>query len=657
MTAIPSSMRAAGELLSALVEQGVRYVVYCPGSRCAPFAPLLDSADESAVLDVRVVVDERSAGFVALGMSKASLLEAQEICGRPMASVAPAAVIVTSGTAVANLHPAVLEADAAGIPLLVISADRPHELVGTGASQTTEQIGIFGRALREMVDVPADLLPALQSPSRPQDKPSVPPHSAAIDVSVDPAVHALRGMVRRAVDAASGRLSNDPGPAQINLRLRPPLFFPERPASAAELMSREASPQESADLGVTDRFLLNWGQQAQCARLRALASPSSVPSGMLSEQLAAELPVACGGLGGDAEALRAPSSRRGLIIAADSPHGLGPLAQEIAAYLNWPLMAEPSSGARACQKSVEYYAPLLASEPGRVLLEEATDVILLGHPTLSRPVTALLSDANRRIHVLTATARPSNLGGVNASQLLVSTGQGNLMQRAQSVVAQLGLTPTEAEWVSRWKQAAALLRRSDTTQLPASAVCAQSVCLETWTQVATQGPQERDRGGVLVVGSSMVIRHLDQLAPTNGPAPAVLASRGLAGIDGTLATAVGLWHVLREPITVLLGDLAFQHDVASLLDGEREERPDLRIVILDDAGGAIFSTLEYPHAVDPGTMERFFTTPQRLSRWDLAQVLSSQPGDSAWQAHGVEDVRAFFTDRGPGLHILHVPVA
>lgn len=664
MTAIPSSMRAAGELLSVLVEQGVRHVVYCPGSRCAPFAPLLDIADVSAVLDVRVVVDERSAGFIALGMSKASLLEAQDICGHPMASAAPTAVIVTSGTAVANLHPAVLEADAAGVPLLVISADRPHEMVGTGASQTTEQTGIFGRALREMVDVPADLLPALQSPAHPQ---AVAPHSAAIDVSVDTAVHALRGMARRAVDAASGRLSHDPGPAQINLRLRPPLFLPERPASAAELMSWEASPRESADLGVSDRFLVDWGQRAQCAQLRALALPSSVPSGMFSEQLAAELPVASIGRGDDAEAPRAPSGQRGLIIAADSPHALGPLAMELAARLNWPVLAEPSSGARACQQSVEYYPPLLATEPGRVLLEEATDVLLLGHPTLSRAITALLSDANRRIHVLTATARPSNLGGVNGEQLLVSSAQGSIEQSAQGVIVRLGLEPAEPTWVAEWQHEAAALRRRSAAAASASSKLAREVCLQTWTEVAARSPLDEGRGRILVVGSSMAIRHLDQLAPISGPAPTVLASRGLAGIDGTLATAIGLWHVLREPITVLLGDLAFQHDLGSLLDGEQEERPDLRIVVLDDAGGAIFSTLEYPRAVDAETMERFFTTPQRLSRWELTQALTTQKGDLARQARSPEDVQAFFEECerlaeeeasfvSGGIHILHVPL-
>ena len=165
----PAALLTAQTVLAALVDAGVRHVVLSLGSRSAPFVPVLADAEAAGLIDVRVVLDERSAGFVALGMARA---------GMRRRCTAPAAVITTSGTAVANLHPAVLEADAAGIPLLLITADRPHELVGTGANQTTEQTRMFGAAVRTVVDLPADL---------------------PRDLGADAAIPAIGGQIRRAV--------------------------------------------------------------------------------------------------------------------------------------------------------------------------------------------------------------------------------------------------------------------------------------------------------------------------------------------------------------------------------------------------------------------------------------------------------------------------
>ena len=135
----PPSLQASRHIVAALVACGVRQAVLSPGSRCAPLAYALEEAEAAGEVSLRVTLDERSAGFIALGASRAHLLAGVR---------RPVAVVTTSGTAVANLHPAVAEADAAGVPLLVLSADRPHELVGTGANQTTEQTCLFGRAPR-----------------------------------------------------------------------------------------------------------------------------------------------------------------------------------------------------------------------------------------------------------------------------------------------------------------------------------------------------------------------------------------------------------------------------------------------------------------------------------------------------------------------------
>jgi 2-succinyl-5-enolpyruvyl-6-hydroxy-3-cyclohexene-1-carboxylate synthase len=175
------STACARTLVDELVRCGVREAVVAPGSRSAPLAMALHDADAQGRLRLHVRVDERSAGFLALGLAKGSRR--------------PVPVVTTSGTAVANLHPAVLEASHAGVPLLVLSADRPAALRGTGANQTTDQAGLFGTAVRLSVDWPA--------------------------TSGDG--RDLRALVCRAWATATGVRTRLPGPVQLNLQLDDPL--------------------------------------------------------------------------------------------------------------------------------------------------------------------------------------------------------------------------------------------------------------------------------------------------------------------------------------------------------------------------------------------------------------------------------------------------
>lgn len=205
------STTAARVLVQALAALGVRDVVLAPGSRSAPLAFALAAAalpdDErpqhAPGLRLHVRVDERDAAFLALGMAKASPwsdVPSGPGDGRP-AMARPVAVVTTSGTAVANLHPAVLEAHHAGVPLLLLTADRPHELRGTGANQTTEQPGMFGSAVRLAADVPAPT----GRPNEDRD---------------------LRALAARAVAAATGARTGTPGPVHLDLAFREPLVPP-----------------------------------------------------------------------------------------------------------------------------------------------------------------------------------------------------------------------------------------------------------------------------------------------------------------------------------------------------------------------------------------------------------------------------------------------
>jgi len=140
----PSTLLAR-VIVRQIIEAGVKDVVISPGSRNAPLSMAFHQASSKGLINLHVRIDERTAAFFALGIAKAS--------GRPVP------IVCTSGTAVANYHPAVLEASHTNIPLLVLTADRPAALRKTGANQTTEQARIFGKAVRYFADVSGSVYP------------------------------------------------------------------------------------------------------------------------------------------------------------------------------------------------------------------------------------------------------------------------------------------------------------------------------------------------------------------------------------------------------------------------------------------------------------------------------------------------------------------
>ena len=563
-------MADARSLVAALLAEGVREVVLCPGSRSAPLAEALADAADAGRLRLRVVLDERSAGFIALGVARAHALNGHSRC---------AAVVTTSGTAVSNLHPAVSEADAAGIPLLVISADRPHELVGTGASQTTEQTGLFVPALRLGVDLPADL---------------------AADLGGHAADTAITGQVRRAVAAATGTLSRDPGPAQINARFRPPLT-----AEGAVEDSVEGAAEDTAE----DAVPLAPAPSPPAAT----AAPAAVPA--CAPEAGASRPAGSG----------SSAQGRGIVVAGDTAHpAVGSLARSLAEHLNWPLLAEPTSQARSGPQALSRYAELLGPPAGRALAQQAEHLLVLGHPSLSRSITALLGREDLNVTVLTECARWTDVSG-RARRVVPMDGPDHQPDdaalRSARLVASLGLESADAAWTDSWRRAVADLPEPDRSS------SGDALARAVWE--ASQAPG----APTLLLGSSMTVRRLDRLAQPGAAAPMAVANRGLAGIDGTIATGIGLWMASGEPVRTVMGDLAFLHDAMSLNRGVREEEADLQVIVVDDGGGAIFSHLEYARTTPAGRFERLFTAPQRADIAALAAALGAR-------VHVPDDVEA-----------------
>ena len=561
-------MADARSLVAALLAEGVREVVLCPGSRSAPLAEALADAADAGRLRLRVVLDERSAGFIALGVARAHALNGHSRC---------AAVVTTSGTAVSNLHPAVSEADAAGIPLLVISADRPHELVGTGASQTTEQTGLFVPALRLGVDLPADL---------------------AADLGGHAADAAIAGQVRRAVAAATGTLSRDPGPAQINARFRPPL-------------TAEGAVEDSVEGAAEDAVPLAPAPPSPPA---ATAAPAAVPA--CAPEAGAGRPSGSG----------SSAQGRGIVVAGDTAHpAVGSMARSLAEHLNWPLLAEPTSQARSGPQALSRYAELLGTPAGRALAQQAEHLLVLGHPSLSRSITALLGREDLDITVLSECARWTDVSG-RARRVVPMDGPDHQPDdaalRSARLVASLGLESADAAWTDSWRRAVADLPEPDRSS------SGDALARAVWE--ASQAPG----APTLLLGSSMTVRRLDRLAQPGAAAPKAVANRGLAGIDGTIATGIGLWMASSgEPVRAVMGDLAFLHDAMSLNRGVREEEADLQVIVVDDGGGAIFSHLEYARTTPAGRFERLFTAPQRADIAALAAALGAR-------VHVPDDVEA-----------------
>jgi 2-succinyl-5-enolpyruvyl-6-hydroxy-3-cyclohexene-1-carboxylate synthase len=443
----------------------------------------------------------------------------------------PAAVLCTSGTAAASFHPAVIEASESCVPLLVLTSDRPPELRGTGANQAIDQIKLYGDAVRWFTEVGV-----------PEDRPGQ--------------VGYWRSLACRAWGSAAGTAGGPAGPVHLNLALRDPLV-PDGPGGTAP----------AGDLAALD------GRPGGAPWVRfaaALATPAAPPAGTL------ELPW----------------TERGLIVAGDGYRDAAPLLA-LAAAAGWPVLAEPSSGARRGPDALSAYQYLLAT-PGFAAAHRPDVIVTAGRPGLSRPQTALLRGVAGTSRHVVITTQPGRWD--------------DPARTATDVAAAVQLRPGTAPgqptgWQRSWRDADAAARGA------VDAVLAAEPSLSEPRLARDLAAALPDRA-LLWAASSLPIRDLDQqMAPRSGLR--VLASRGASGIDGTTSAAIGaaLAHQAAGggPAVALIGDLALLHDSAGLFTGPGEPQPDLCLVVVNNDGGGIFSTLE--QASFPGSFERVFGTP------------------------------------------------
>ena len=525
------SLGCAASLVAGLAEGGVRHAALAPGSRSTPLALAL-SRDPR--IEVHVQLDERSGGFFALGAAKAT--------GRP------AIVACTSGTAAAELLPAVVEASQARVPLVVLTADRPPRVRGTGANQTIVQPGLYGGYVHASLDLPV------------------------------PSTAGQEAWWRQAAREALEAMAADPiGPVHLNCPFEEPL-----------------TPSADGPAAVVDEEPFLWPPR---------------PPAELDPDEADRL----------AEFV---SGARGAVVFGGWPGHLSGEGQFWAELLGWPVLAEPTSGARQPGSSLAAGQALIA---GAWAEARHPDVVIQfgAHPT-SRATQRFVASAERvvvadRWHL---DPDPERLASwrlaVDPEALPEALGRHPVMQKGIGIALtgepsgeeiedpwRRRILPAPPDWSAEWRAADDRAR----VVLDGS--------MDGWDEpfeprIARDTAGWVSEGGRLFVGNSTPIRDLD-LAMRPRANLRVMANRGASGIDGLVSTALGISVAWQGPVVALVGDLSFLHDAGAVLWNAVRD-VDLIVVVVNNGGGQVFSLLPHrdlpehrdlfvtPHAVDIGRL-------------------------------------------------------
>jgi len=508
VTFLNTSTTLARTIVRQILEAGITDVVISPGSRNAPLSIAFSQAAARNMITLHTRIDERTAAFFALGIAKASKRAVPVIC--------------TSGTAVANYHPAILEASHSNLPLLVITADRPANLRRTGANQTTEQARIFGKAVRYFADVSGAAYP-MELP-----------------------FNSLRT-----------------GPVHLNTQFSEPL-----------------SPDDDTD----------W-----------LATIKKREPLVLSEKSAGTFYT---------------KSTRGILVIGHDRAGFS--VEEVGKFaedLGWPILAEDPL---SFPDAISHASIFLTSQS--ITDELAPDtVVVIGRTTLSRPINRIISMARKSIvidpRILTVDSDRS------ANQKFT-----NLPICEKSVI--------DAEYLARW------VKYGERASKMVSEI-------KDWSEqvLAREFSRNLPTGATLFISSSRPIRDIEGFAtPRTGIE--TFANRGLAGIDGNISTALGIASQ-RKSTVALLGDLSFLHDITGLI---HHEQIDLKIYVVDNNGGGIFSTLSH-RGVDG--FEEVFGTPHNLDLQKIAAAFGIATNRVSNQSElGIELAKPI---KGLSITVIEVP--
>ena len=567
-----------------LVSHGVTDVVVSPGSRSTPLTLCLDASPH---LSTWVQIDERSAGFFALGLSRAT--------GRPTV------LVCTSGTAAANYLPAVVEACHAGVPMIVCTADRPPEMRGWGFPQVIDQVGIYGTAVRLAVDL-----------------------SAPEQMTKLGAEH----WADRAVRAAAGP---DRGPVHLNWPFSEPL---------------EPQVETAAAPDATHTATAHPGNEHAAGHAQTTAPAE--PSGGSREAKRSRAPEAA--LSELAEIVAA-HERGVVVVGPWPGGGLqreqlwASSARQFAAWAKWPLIGEPLTGVRASGRigssprrsahNDSAQTPCVVATADHLLADEAfgdrmrPDVVVLAGRTFTSKHVRSWIERSEPAHVILID--PENRSGEAAFRFTshIPASVEALRRNAESVpppnrqnVAPVGPTNTALQdapvcqtaavgsgfWLEAWRMADTAARRRLDADIPADPLLS-ALTVRVLVEALPAG-------AVLMSSNSMPVRDMDAYIADTGSLFCT-ANRGAAGIDGIVSTALGLAAAdTTRPAALYVGDLALLHDLTGLT-AAAQLGLHLTVVCVDNGGGGIFSLLPIASRVDSGDFERLFRTPHGVRFDDL----------------------------------------
>jgi len=507
-------------IVEELIRCGVDYFCISPGSRSTPLVAAV--AQNSRAKSI-VCYDERSSAFHALGYARAA--------GKP------AAVITTSGTAAANLYPAVVEAAVDKMPLLLLTADRPPELIDTGANQAMNQDALFGRFVRWQFDLP--------TPAE-----DVPPQ-----------------MVLTTIDQAVFRSRyNNPGPVHINCRYRRPL-----------------EPCDTTNDGSCIAALRKW--QGGKDPFTSYTEPCATVDEHSLVALCAIIDKA----------------DRGMIVAGRLDTARQRTAVlKLAGKLNWTVYADVASGLRftgAAAHIIHYFDQELLSPDFNEQVAPTT-VLHVGGRTTSKRI-GLFFDANRPANYIVIKDSPDRYDPIHAVTLHVQSD----IAAACDKIADTAQQRSADRYAAFFDQRAAQVQQIIAAQIEQDDTLSEPFVARHISQAAPA-----DSG--LFLSNSMPVRDVDLYGAGAKKNIAVAANRGISGIDGIMSIASGFAAQTTSITTVIIGDMAFIHDLNALSILTRLSVPVI-VVVINNKGGGIFHFLPISQHTD--IFEEFFVAPHDFS--------------------------------------------
>jgi len=526
------NLRISELMIARLIELGSHMFVISPGSRSTP---LTVAAARNPNARTRVHFDERGAAYFALGHAKST--------GKP------AVLICTSGTAVANYFPAVIEASMDNIPMIILSADRPPELIGVGANQAIYQSNIYGKYPR--------LFKNLDPPEE--------------DTSTDEVLEIVR-------DAYSAALGSRPGPVHLNCQFREPLL---PPSSDIGEISELSAPTKIRDPSHLD------GVNTERSRSARHDTLTVTPPVLQQAEF-------------DLVHHHISRTKQGLIVVGrgvDTKYDDAIL--NLAKILNWPVFPDVQSKLRfrVHPNIVNHFDLALRKED--VFSRRPEMVIHFGSAFTSKRLLQYLNKPE--IFYVSVKETPEQIDPNHQVDVVLHT---EIDEFCRNVASSMGLREPQppdshSAWIMKWQKLEDTVSESIDSQLGHKDAL-------TEPGISYHLSKMIPRNHSLMLANSMPIRDMEMFGSYSEFGGNVIANRGSSGIDGLLATAAGCVAGTQRPLTFLMGDLAALHDLNSLSLISQSVHPVI-IVLINNNGGGIFNFLPIESETD--VFESFFGTP------------------------------------------------